>query len=320
MTYRWLTDLDQALAAVGLPYVEVAASGADPTGASSWRDRGRPYSTGEFDPAGVLCHHTASPAGTTTQSDLNVILAGNGSAPGPISTLYISRDAVLYLVAAGRCNHGGSGIRPGIDTRCADMNAALVGIEVANNGIGERWPDPQTTLYAQTVAALCAWYGWDVDAVYLHATTGPPSGGCNSKIDPAGPWQLEPDLVGSTTWNLDLWRWYVANATTGTGPTPDPIAPQHRRNGMSDFVVIYGMTGEGVADGTVLEIRAGSKRHVDAGEWWEVLKGVVMAPDGSVPHHQPWQPVAFVTNGYYALSLPDFNGATTAAVPTLSPP
>jgi hypothetical protein len=30
--------------------------------------------------------------------------------------------------------------------------------------------------------------------------------------------------------------------------------------------------------------------------------------------------VAFVTNGYYALSLPDFNTATTAAVPTLTPP
>lgn len=176
MTYRWLTDLDQALAAAGLPYVEVGPSEADYTASASWRERGRPASTGEFDPTGVLCHHTASPAGTSDQADLNGILWGNSQAPGPVSSLYLGRTGVLYVVAAGRCNHGGQGKRPGLDAGCADMNRHTLGIEAGNSGVGEYWADAQIEVYAATVAALCSWYGWGLDRVWLHATTGPHGG------------------------------------------------------------------------------------------------------------------------------------------------
>jgi len=307
VTYRWLDDLGDALEAAGIAYVEVGYSSLDPTGAAGWWERGRPASTGQFDPAGVLCHHTASPAGTSDQADLNCILAGNSSAPGPISQLYIGRSATVYLVAAGRANHGGGGIRPGVDDDCTDMNACLVGIEVGNAGTGERWSDPVCTVYADVVAALCTHYGWDVGAdVYLHATTGPPYGGCNSKIDPAGPWTMEPDLVGSTTWDLDIWRAFCA---ADNGDAPAPAHPEGRRTAMADFVVIYGMadTDYHVADGTVLELIAGTKRHVPGDEWWQVLKGVVAGPDGVVPPHDPWQPVAAFTNPWHALALPDHN-------------
>jgi hypothetical protein len=153
-----------------------------------------------------------------------VILWGNSSAPGPISQLYVGRSGTVYLIAAGRANHGGKGRRPGIDTGgCADMNAALVGIEAGNNGVGEWWPAVQTDAYAALVAALCAWYGWSIDTdVYLHATTGPPSGGCNQKIDPAGPWPGQPQLVGSTTWDLSTWRTFCHNAAGGDTPAPQP--------------------------------------------------------------------------------------------------
>jgi len=228
MSIRMLTDLGDALTGAGIPFTGIPATVYDPTGASGWETRTRPPSTGNFDPQGVLCHHTASPAGTTDRTDLQVILAGNSGAPGPISQLYIGRTGSVYIVAAGRANHGGKGIRPGIDNGCADMNAALLGIEAGNNGVGEPWPDVQTEVYAKVVAALCSWYGWSIDRdVYLHATTGPPSGGCNSKIDPAGPWQLQPDLVGSTTWNLDTWRRFCVDQSGAPvppkPPTPDPI-------------------------------------------------------------------------------------------------
>jgi hypothetical protein len=239
VTYRWLSDLDVALDNAGVPFVEVGPSSVDPTGASSWRDRGRPGSTGNFDPAGVLCHHTASPRGTTDQSDLNVILYGNGSAPGPIAQMLIGRSATVYLVAAGRANHGGKGIRPGLDSGCADMNAALFGIEVSNDGVGEYWPDPQTTIYGRVVAALCRHYGWDVhDDVYMHATTGPPSGGCNQKIDPAGPWQRQPDLPGGSngTWDLETWRAWCA---TFTGDSPAPIPPKPPSEGFMPKVIVH---------------------------------------------------------------------------------
>jgi len=220
MAQRFLTDLDVALRNAGIPFQEVPATPIDPTGASSWRDRGRPASTGDFQPEGVLCHHTASPRGTTDRSDLNVIVAGNGSAPGPISQLAICREYQgVYLVAAGRANHGGKGAIPG--EGCDDMNKRLMGIEVSNDGIGEPWPDWQTDLYADVVAALVDHYGWPMSRVLLHATTGPPCG--NHKIDPAGPWQRQPSLPGggAGTWNLDVWRQFVEEHRGVTPPPPE---------------------------------------------------------------------------------------------------
>ena len=224
MTYRWLTDLDVALSSWGVPFVEVMEWPTDYVGTGDWRTRGRPASTGEFNPAGILCHHTASPPGTSDEADLNAILWGNGSAPGPISSLYLGRTGTCYVVAAGRCNHGGQGIRPNVDSGCADMNAALLGIEAGNAGTGaERWSDELIQTYARVVAALAVHYGWTREQVYLHATTGPPFGGCNSKIDPAGPWLQQPDLGGGT-WDLEVWRQYVVDLAIAehSGDQPQP--------------------------------------------------------------------------------------------------
>jgi hypothetical protein len=237
VTYVWLEDLDAAMLNAGIPYTEIPFTVYDPTGAHDWRSRGRPASTGSFAPEGVLCHHTASPAGCSDRTDLQCILAGNAEAPGPIAQMYIGRAGNVYLVAAGRANHGGKGMRPGIDGSCADMNAALLGIEAGNSGVGERWPDVQTAIYGAVVAALCAYYGWNItDDVYLHATTGPPNGGCNSKIDPAGPWQRQPELVGSTTWSLDTWRAFCAEQMTAPQP-PIPPAPDVSEEKVSKCIV-----------------------------------------------------------------------------------
>src|SRR4029077_5373862 len=152
VTYRWLQDLDMALDAAGIPFVPVGPSSIDPTGAASWQTRGRPSSTGQFDVSGVLCHHTASPAGTADQAELNVILKGNSEAPGPVSQLLIGRSTTVYLVAAGRANHAGTGSAPGYNAgACGDMNARLIGVEVANNGVGERWSDALCSIYARVV-------------------------------------------------------------------------------------------------------------------------------------------------------------------------
>ena len=221
MSYVWLTDLDVALNNAGVPFVEVNEHPADYTGSSSWRERGRPASTGQWYAQGTLCHHTASPAGTSDEAELNAILWGNSEAPGPISQFFVGRTGTIYLLAAGRANHGGRGIRPGHDAACADMNAWLLGIEAGNNGVGERWPEAQTLAYARLVAALHVHYQWPRSECYLHATTGPPSGGCNSKIDPAGPWEREPDNGG--TWNLETWRDYCVEQATGS---PVPIPPE----------------------------------------------------------------------------------------------
>ena len=304
MTYLWLTDLDVCFQQAGIPYVEVNEHPSDATGSSSWRTRGRPASTGGFNPVGVLCHHTASPAGTSDAADINVIMWGNGSAPGPIGSLYIGRSATLYLIAAGRTNHGGSGAFPG--GQCQDMNNALLGIEVGNDGIGERWSDPVTDLYADTVAALLDYYGGTTDQVWLHATTGPACG--NFKIDPAGPWQRQPDLGGYSdgTWDLDIWRAFVDEHRGGrpTSPLPPPTHEEEQSMPLT-YVVSYGPGIPGIEDGSIYELAGGHRRHVGPDEWFEVLKGVVMAPDGAVPLHAPWTPVAFATNGWVLAGLPE---------------
>jgi len=225
MAYVFLTDLDVALSNAGIAFTAIDTHPADATGSSSWQERGRPESTGGFQPTGTLCHHTASPAGTSDAAEINALMAGNSEAPGPISQIFIGRGAgTVYLLAAGRANHGGRGMRPGIDSQCADMNNALLGIEAGNNGIGESWSDAQTLNYARVVAALHVHYHWPKSAIFLHATTGPPNGGCNSKIDPAGPWQRQPD-IGASTWDLETWRNFCAEQVFAPIPEDDEVTP-----------------------------------------------------------------------------------------------
>jgi hypothetical protein len=222
VTYRWLYDLADVLAGAGLPVARV----------DGWDGRGRPESTGQFDPTGVCCHHTASPAGTPDSSELNVILAGNSEAPGPISQLLIGREYQgVYVVAAGRANHAGSGLVPWLGDQKSDGNAATIGIEVANDGSGEAWPDWQTDVYARTCAALCAAYGWPLDHVLIHHDLAQPYYP-GSKCDPAGPWLREPDLAGgfAGTWDVNVWRTYIAefwNGAPGPGGDDDMTDEEH---------------------------------------------------------------------------------------------
>lgn len=215
MTYRILTDLADVLRAGGCNVIEYPG----------WQTRGRPPSVGEFDPGGVLCHHTASPDTWSDQRDINVILAGNSVAPGPISQLYQSRfdPWPIYVIAAGRCNHGGKGKIPG-EANCDDMNKRLLGIEAGQSG-GTYWPDGMTSHYALVVAALCKGYNWSIDNVYMHHVTGPPCQ--NYKVDPSGPWQKEPGLPlndpGDSQWSLATWRSFVKDKMGG--PVVPPLNP-----------------------------------------------------------------------------------------------
>lgn len=213
MTYRYLTDLADALRAYNIPVVEHAG----------WQTAGRPTSTGEFKPTGVLNHHTASPIGTSNALDIAVIMRGNTEAPGPISQLYIGRDgAAVHILAAGRANHAGGAVIPHIGPNRVDGNANLIGIECGNNGIGEPWPDAQVNLLGKTNAALCGWYGWPIQNTYFHWFTGQPAG--NFKIDPAGPYKLNAFARGQS-WDMNAWRPFVASFTSSPQPPPPPPPP-----------------------------------------------------------------------------------------------
>src|SRR4051795_12520666 len=72
-----------------------------------WYDRGRPSSTGELNPVGVLCHHTATTKSTSITNVLKLLRVGRSDLPGPLCQFSLGRDGTVYVVAAGRANHAG---------------------------------------------------------------------------------------------------------------------------------------------------------------------------------------------------------------------
>lgn len=221
-TYLWATWLADALRAdpVLAPYV-VEEPG--------WESRGRPPSDFSFTPHFVLSHHTACGTGTTPQQCIQQITYnGNSGAPPPISQLLISREPIVYILAAGRANHAGSGTW--MDG--TEGNGFAIGIEVCNNGTGERWGDLQVELYRRTAAAIFNHFGYySTDRVDTHfAYTHRKPNNDNVKIDPAGPADFWPQ---GGTWDLGAWQNEVGKYI-GDWPNPNPIPPKPNPNPESD--------------------------------------------------------------------------------------
>lgn len=198
----WLLELADVCRAAGLRVLEY----------DGWETRAR--SSGAIaDLMGVVVHHTASD--TTPQNDADYIARYADAAP--IAQLFLDRDGVVWVIAAGAANHAGKG---GPYTTSAGVipldsaNTRTIGIEAANTGVGEPWPTVQTDAYVRLVAALCDAYGLTVRDVLLHATWAE-----TRKIDPAGP---SPWASGSATWNLEAFRTSVAEVDTeGDEPLTD---------------------------------------------------------------------------------------------------
>ncbi len=152
---------------------------------------------------GTLFHHTAGSL-TSQAPSRNIIVNGRPGVPGPLANVYITRDrdwntvrddpgvgdVWVNIVADGKANHAGEGSgtvvgelaagRPPSKTAgergLADTtvaNAALWGIEVENNGVGEPW-DPDVL---QATGAVCQVLGLPVTG-HKHYT--------RRKIDPYG--------------------------------------------------------------------------------------------------------------------------------------
>jgi peptidoglycan hydrolase-like protein with peptidoglycan-binding domain len=130
----WMAD---ALLQAGLKVAPVAG----------WEQRGRRDMGAVL---GVLCHHTAGPRSGNMPS-LATLIEGRPGLQGPLAQLGLGRDGTFYLVAAGLCNHAGSGVSQGITAG----NTHLIGIEAENTGLaGDPWPEVQIKAYQHGAAAL----------------------------------------------------------------------------------------------------------------------------------------------------------------------
>src|SRR5262245_21653154 len=160
MTYVWLTWLADALRAEGCVVVEEG----------NWKQRGRPSSTGSFNPYGVLWHHTGTTASYSNPfPSKTVLINGRSDLPGPLAQVGIGYDGKCHIIAAGRANHAGNcnGFGPFYS---GDGNSQLVGVEIDYNGTQPMSPEQKDAAAKASVAVLKR-FGHDEDHVAIHKET-----------------------------------------------------------------------------------------------------------------------------------------------------
>ena len=218
MGARYLDELADVCRSAGLIVHEL----------DGWQRRAR--GSGGYDsgrPTHVMVHHTASNPGSDPDGDVAYIAFGATDAP--LANLYLSRSGEVTVIAGGATNTNGSGSAPW-PGGCPDdsMNTHAIGIEAANNGVGEPWPHVQQGAYMALCAALCEAYLIDTSLVRGHAEWAP-----GRKVDPAGQSMW---ASGSATWHMDIYRDDVADIV-------DPLPTPEEDDDMA-FIVINRDTGQ----------------------------------------------------------------------------
>jgi hypothetical protein len=149
-------------------------AGLDVIAVQGWQARG-----GELeDVAAILWHHDAM-ANTGDMPSLPALVAGRKTptpVPGPLAQLGLGRSGKWYVIAAGKANHAGAGLWRGVN-----RSNRTIGIEAANNGVDEPWPDRQVDSYVHGTAAILKHVRLSADAVCGHKEWAIPKG---RKIDP----------------------------------------------------------------------------------------------------------------------------------------
>ena len=162
-TVPWMAD---AFRKSGLKVLEV----------EGWKKRGRP---GTFEPRGVVFHHTASGRKGGSAPSLGTVLNGRPGINGPLCNVLIGRDRTVRVIAAGRANHAGEG-GPFRNIPKDSGNSFLIGVEVENDGVGEKWSPELLQTCDAVFAALLLGLRRQPDWLIGHREWAP-----GRKIDPA---------------------------------------------------------------------------------------------------------------------------------------
>lgn len=187
----YLVDMANWLRDAGLSVIEYGG----------WQSRARGSGGYDSNPLCVMWHHTASPASWDGQKDADYCAVGHEDSP--IANLYIDRSGTVWVLAGGASNTNGKGksISFSRGTVPADgMNSRALGIEMGNDGIGERWPRAQIDSAFKVSNTCNHHFGNRPDDMATHQFYAP-----DRKIDPAtcnveGPW-IPSSVTSSGTWN-----------------------------------------------------------------------------------------------------------------------
>lgn len=138
---------------------------------------------------GVIIHHTASAKNSGLMPSENIVVNGRTGLAGPLSQLLLGRDGTVLLTSQNRCNHAGKGNKKVLDNCVNDVmpadfgegaynsklkgsfgngNGLFWGIEVENDGIGERYSDIQIDALVRLLAGLCEWQQWNPLTRIIH--------------------------------------------------------------------------------------------------------------------------------------------------------
>lgn len=161
MGYVWQRWLADEFRAAGLTVIEV----------EGWKNRGRPASTGYFDPTeGVTVHHDGATSSPSNPSPaLRVLIEGRPDLPGPLCQWSVRHDGVVVVIAAGRANHAGRvGKALSYAALGEDGNAIFLGDEVATNGT-QALTDAQIRSIAITNRVVLDHFRNPVERVHRHA-------------------------------------------------------------------------------------------------------------------------------------------------------
>lgn len=122
-----------------------------------WQSRG----SSDFNPRGHVVHHDVVPPVTEMP---NLIKDGRPDLPGPLANFWLERNGRVWLLAAGRANHAGSGGWNGLSG-----NSSVWGTEMNNRGVpSDPWPVVQLDAMARLAAATCEFSGFPVGNVCGH--------------------------------------------------------------------------------------------------------------------------------------------------------
>jgi hypothetical protein len=155
-----IADIAGPLRAAGLTVVELPG----------WSSRGE--SDGGFTPLGVIWHHDGEGLGfnddPTDDNNVADFMSQNGNNG---AQLWIRRDGVVHLLAAGRKWHAGIGSGFG-QVPANDGNTFAVGIET-DHTFGNPWPSELVDAVLTTSAVLGEHYGWSTQNMCGHKEYAP---------------------------------------------------------------------------------------------------------------------------------------------------
>lgn len=209
----YLTELANWLRNAGLSVVEY----------SNWKTRAR--GSGGYDnyPLCVMWHHTASPASWDGQRDADYCTVQDSDSP--LANLYIDRSGTVWVLAAGATNTNGKGnsIVFSRGTVPQDsMNTRALGVEMGNDGVGEKWPEAQVSSMFIVSNTCNSRFGNRPDDISTHNFYAP-----TRKIDPAtcnvgGAW-VPTSCNSSGSWD----RSSVQSECVKRSSQPNPPQPDN---------------------------------------------------------------------------------------------